>query len=322
MSPLSKWLHGGHAAEAAAWLARLAADDSKGTEAADNLAVALVELGGHEFTEPVLSDAVRRLVVDRLPAELASTVQAGSMGAVAQGTVDLLAQARRLSQRQEAWWASANVLFHALKRMEDKDLPMHMAFARSVLDVTDRQGRSLAQALAWLGTVVDEALQRRLGPLALRAAASHCADLLQALVPFMRASPQLHPALLRAVAMAGQEAQGTQRWSPVTAADFRASLHAVRNAGIDFTQTFVETVGAKPCRTSMLHLLAKSENPGHVDALIVALQEGCDPKLRDQHGRQARHLVSDPQDRRRWIAVETSFMAREEARAALRDLSP
>lgn len=98
--------------------------------------------------------------------------------------------------------------------------------------------------------------------------------------------------------------------------DFRKTLEVLSAAGAPVTKGF--KVEGKA--TSLLHALADTSHRDQAPALVVALEAGCDPYVRNQRRWRAASCVKDPGRKEQWFSIEKSVAARRSALDALEDL--
>lgn len=192
-------------------------------------------------------------------------------------------------------------------------------------------GGSLAQRLGAPPADIDETLRFQTDRLFLTAATVHQPIVLGLAKAWLREAPapgapdgvdSLTPSrLLRQCAL-------TDRVSSAIDNDaLRACLEVVQDLGLNVTGPFQDHWhdGARsadeeqtPSRSSsFLHALAASRHPQSLPALLVALEAGCDPTLRNHQQRTAASTVSPKEMKANWRSIEGSFAAKKAAEAAL-----
>lgn len=108
--------------------------------------------------------------------------------------------------------------------------------------------------------------------------------------------------------------------------DFAATLNFLSSAGVDLWTPVDRpgqlTANNRPKTTSLLHELAESRTGHYADALVVALELGADPELKDHAGRRASNLIDDPARREHWKSIVRSHVARAAAHDILEEILP
>lgn len=271
--------------------------------------------------------AVAQLLHQHLPSEARLQTQSGvrgMAGLMATGTIGLLGQACRINpSRPDSWLITANALQQYLLAMEQYAQPVSHDFVDALLAHRPREGKSLHDKLASLGDrwpLAPEgsaAKAQLVSGLLRRAAASHCAGVLEAATGLLQAHPAVHAELAKAVAMGAKHSAKTSRAAPLDEPAFRRSLRALKSFGIDIAGPFEDAWRRTPGRSSLLHALAESGHPDTCAALLVALEEGCDATLRNGRDRLPSACLGNRARKQQWLQVERAFLARRSAHAAL-----
>lgn len=104
---------------------------------------------------------------------------------------------------------------------------------------------------------------------------------------------------------------------PVDLDDLRATTRFMIDAGC---QVAFDARRGDVRLTTPLHLVAQTQHPQRLDALVALMDMGFDPRVKDRRRRTVRALLPD-QLKPDWDVAVRSFEARREARAALQSLS-
>lgn len=272
---------------------------------------------------------VARLKLGPLPGEAASTPrEAGSdMGRVAAGTVELLDELAEVEDpTREAWLARAITLQHYLRSIDERGLTADTAFVDAMLTRPYGPGKTLLQSMLDVAsTWKDHHRDSRMAvsELVMAAGATHCVPALRALAPVIAALQRREDAssgaLLKAVAMAGDKDSAMARHSRLVPEAFRQSLQLLKALGVELNAPFEDEWRKTAAQSTLLHALAESDHPDMCAALVVALEEGCDPTVRNGRKWLASSSVANPRTKQRWLEIERSHAARQQAQAALAD---
>lgn len=256
----------------------------------------------------------------------ASTARAATddLGPVTQGLLRIL---RTLYRDEKALVGHANTLTRYLTGMDANDVPRSQRFVESVLNEPVQGGRSLSVMLDDMATSIDRPLDSKQNldasvlNLLLKSAATHCADVIKAASNLIASQPAIHCDLLKACAMAGvvSTTQERQR-STLNSTAFQDTIRALQQAGVDLKSSFMDTSKDKPAQSTFLHALAESRHKDTVDALLVCLDEGFDPSVRNGRNWLASSSVTDKDIKASWIAVEKSYAARKAATSAIDEI--
>lgn len=104
-------------------------------------------------------------------------------------------------------------------------------------------------------------------------------------------------------------------------ADFKRTLILLKEAGFNLTHPPSEDSDhADFAWFNLLHTIAQSRHRDTLNALVVALEVGCDPTVRNNRDALPSDLVDDPAVRARWLAIEQSHLARLSAMAAVESI--
>lgn len=235
----------------------------------------------------------------------------------------------------DLWRVRMRVLTACLEAAQDNGSLPDPDLVSCLLRDQGPRGGSLIQRLAAAPTDADATLRLQTNRLFLTAATMHQPDVLGLAGPWLYDRPArdllawveaLTPArLLRQCAL-------TDRVSgPIDTQALRACLNAIQDFGLDVTGPFDDLwhsgsgtaaedgqPGAR--RNSFLHALASSRHPQSLPALLVALEVGCDPAVRNHVKRTAASTVSPKEMKTKWRSIEASFAAKVAAEQELRDI--
>lgn len=247
---------------------------------------------------------------------------------VGEGLVQLLKQTGR--DRAGFPLDRAWCLKRRLTEADDMGRAPNLEMVDAILDVLPRDGVTLRQALAqqppYKGEVQrdgwhlhiespeevqNKAVHKAMRELLMAAAATHCAPVIAAAADVIRESPPWHGALIKALAMAGDE-KTCRRKHPFDRENFEATLQALEAAGVDVRGPFHDEWREKPSQSTFLHALAESKRSDSYEVLDIALDHGFDPMARNGRSWTAVASVADKDMRQKWLSV----MARHEARKA------
>lgn len=230
---------------------------------------------------------------------------------------------------------------------------VRMSMLRVILDGLDRHGRRVDEEVVapWLarpGGGAGECLGQRISTAATALAEDRIPDdmdgraLKVSLCELVKGSLKAHcvqvldlvrPVLLQVAAQESMADGGLCRDEVIklvgglddhktfVEANFRKTLQLLKDCGLSLDAVVPlnsSVTTAKVQRTtSMLHELAKSNNPSQCAALAVALEMGIDPDVRNHQRWTAAALITDSRRRAAWLDVQRSHQARSVAHAAL-----
>lgn len=215
----------------------------------------------------------------------------------------------------ESWVLRATLLRGHLKHLDELSLEPDPGLVNSFLSQPPKEGLTLCDVLADtrlnapVGNDDDaligqkDAVRNLLGTAAL----AHCPAILAC------ASPAPGPWMLEAIDLHSRHRKG--RLKPES---FRSTLQVLKDKGVDLAKPF--HIGSI-CGT-LLHRLAQSDHPDKIQALQVALEEGCDPRVPNERGWLAHRYMDQSHEKDAWLTVERSHLARQAAVAALTDMNP
>lgn len=230
----------------------------------------------------------------------------GSPGPVARGLAQLIDVLESVVDEPQNGRLTHSVVTNHLDSLDDMAVPVD----EGVVEFLMQQAKPGLE---------DGSLPRSLRKLALCAAAKHCPGVLRSLMPVLGDDvDHLHAHLIKSVAMAGKDWYA-QRSGRLVAENLRQCLQLLGEAGVDLRGEFMDSMREKPCASTLLHALAESRHRDTCEALVVALEIGCDPTRRNGRNRTPAGCVTDADTKQRWMSVESSFLARQSAMEAVQE---
>lgn len=270
----------------------------------------------------VLSGLVNRLIDDREVAlRLAGGVADARLRDLPRATVSMFDELSCWDQWSESgrqpWVVRAHVLLKYLDWINDEHHSADPVFVEAMFHGNPKKGPTLAQVFndPKLFESEDVDVIGTLSGLIYRAGASHCACVLAGAGGYIAAmTPGNQGSLIECVAMAGRKPDHKAR---LNTEDFRDSLRALESVGLDVYGPIRVAGNGKQVRSTLLHALAESQHKDTCSAMVVALEEGADPHVRNERNWLAASCVSNKDRKQQWALIEKSFLARKAAQAAV-----
>lgn len=331
LTALDLMLQGGNTAGIACWLRTL---DKPGDVPVpvQSLKSAFMVLAWEGQLQSDLEKAAHKLASYQLPMELLTRRDPGTGIApreVADGTIELLRELSRIEDlgQQSAWLISVGLLKSHLSEAAGHGKRFDPQFVSDLLHVAAPGHVSLAQVLGGMGgasglwTADRQEAQDKVKQLLAMAAFTQCAAVLEAASTFTAGCDELHEVLLRQMAVCGQDPDGRRTRMPFDAAGFRACLVALRDARVDLNKVIeVGDVDEPDTKCTFLTMLAARPQQATCEALVIALEEGCQPSSQMPEGVLRPQELLDEPLLSRWMDIERSFVARQQASLLAQEL--